>query len=179
MMSQQVYITPMLNIPWGASNFVSIFLSSIQTQQNWTAIIAISRITSNKEKSRQTTISERYKCASTRIGISSRNVTLNRYSKHKLMFTMWQICLVFKICEQILQSWIRISHTSPTEICVELFLTHFWHFSNKISDMRNSDYTHTETTWCRNSADSFIGLLSPHMQKVVIHKLVFSKIFNS
>ena len=125
MMPQQVYITPMLNIPWGASIFVSIFLSSIQTQQNWTAIIAISRITSNKEKSRQTTISERYKCASTRIGISSRNVTLNRYSKHKLMFTMWQICLVFKICEQTLQSWMEIIHISFTEIFVELFLNPF------------------------------------------------------
>ena len=169
----------MLNIPWGASIFVSILLSSIRPQQNWTAIINISWMASNKEKWRHTAISARCHCASTRIGISSRNVTLNRYSKHKLMLNMWHICLVFKICEQILQSWMKMIHTSPTEICVELFFSHFGHFSNKRSDTRNSEYTHTETTWFWKSADGLIGLLSPNTQKVEIHKLVFSRIFNS
>ena len=115
----------MLNIPWGASIFVSMFLSSIRPQKNWTAIIAISWMASNKDKSRHTVISARCHCASTRIGISSRNVTLNRYSKHKLMLNMWHICLVFKICEQILQSWMKIINTRPTEICVELFKNPF------------------------------------------------------
>ena len=115
----------MLNIPWGASIFVSMFPSSIRPQQNWTANISISWMASNKDKSRHYVISARCHCDSTRIRISSRNFTMNSYSKHKLMITMWHICLVFKICEQTLQSWMEIIHISFTEIFVELFLNPF------------------------------------------------------
>ena len=94
-MAQQVYRKLMLNIPWGDSMLVMILLSSIQSQQNWTACIATSWMLGNKEKSRHTTRSAMWNCASTRIRISSSNGTLNSYYKHKLMLTLWHIFLVF------------------------------------------------------------------------------------
>ena len=115
----------MLNIPWCASMLVSILLSSIRPQQNWTASIATLWIANNKDKSRHTKISERWHCASTRTGIASNNGTLNSYSKNKHMLNMLRICLVINICEQILQSRIKSIHASPKEICAD-FLTPFW-----------------------------------------------------
>ena len=98
MVAQQVCQTPMLNIPWGASMLVIIFLYHIRTQKKLTASIATSWMTSNKVKSRRTSRSARWHCASTRTVIDSRNGTLNSYSKHKHVLTMWHICLFFLGC---------------------------------------------------------------------------------
>ena len=115
----------MLNKPWCASMLVSILLSSIRPQQNWTASIATLWIANNKDKSRHTKISERWHCASTRTGIASNNGTLNSYSKNKHMLNMLRICLVINICEQILQSRIKSIHASPKELCAD-FLNPFF-----------------------------------------------------